>query len=530
MHRLLASLLIGLATAAVAHAAETRRFAVIVASNDGGEGTEPLYYAHEDARKIHEILTRVGGVRPSDARLILEGSADEVLRAIDALEARARQAKARGARTLFILYYSGHAKDGALRLGDSRLPLDLLRARLKSLDADVRIGVLDSCRSGLVNRTKGARRAPAFEVDTGAPGDARGMVLLTSSSADEDSQESDHLGGSYFTHHFATGLLGGADRSGEGRITLSEAYAYAYERTVAATASTSAGPQHPTFSYDLEGNGDVVLTDVSSRREGIVLPAEAPDGIYYLVTPEGRVAAEVLKSGPEPRRIALAPGDYTVKRRLPDRLRIGEIRVPVGRLITLQEAGLRDAPFADDPVKGSGRAARGGGWRVAGTGGYRAFFQAPELGEIFPSTLLAGAELEQRGLFGPGWILLLEVVVGQTRSEAIVEGTSFPYGATSLSVGSGLVREWRFGIVRPAAGVELSWLYLRRAFDDETLPAQDFSTFSPGLVGGLRLSLGRGFFAGLRGRLHYLHYAVDQDLSLGYAVFSLSFGYDGGER
>ncbi len=95
------------------------------------------------------------------------------------------------------------------------------------------------------------------------------MVILTSSASDEDSQESDAIGGSYFSHHLASGLLGGADRSGDGRVTLFEAYAYAYDRTVADTAESAAGAQHPTFSYDLAGNGDLVLTDVATRHEGI---------------------------------------------------------------------------------------------------------------------------------------------------------------------------------------------------------------------------------------------------------------------
>ena len=93
-------------------------------------------------------------------------------------------------------------------------------------------------------------------------------MLLTSSAADEDSQEADRIGGSYFSHHLASGLLGDADRSGDGRVSLAEAYAYAYARTVADTAESAAGAQHPTFSYELAGNGDVVLTDVKSRTEG----------------------------------------------------------------------------------------------------------------------------------------------------------------------------------------------------------------------------------------------------------------------
>ena len=49
--------------AGTARAGETRRFALLVGDDDGGPGTEHLYYAHDDARRIRDILVRLGGVR-----------------------------------------------------------------------------------------------------------------------------------------------------------------------------------------------------------------------------------------------------------------------------------------------------------------------------------------------------------------------------------------------------------------------------------------------------------------------------------
>ena len=134
----------------------------------------------------------------------------------------------------------------------------------------------------MVNRTKGARKGPAFEIAADGMHETQGLVLLTSSSADEDSQESDALAGSYFSHHFASGLRGGADRSGDRVVTLSEAYEYAYARTVAETAETAAGAQHPTFDYDLKGNGNLVLSELGLGREGLYVPAHAPGGRLLL--------------------------------------------------------------------------------------------------------------------------------------------------------------------------------------------------------------------------------------------------------
>ena len=46
----------------------------------------------------------------------------------------------------------------------------------------------------------------------------QGFAFLSSSSADEDAQESDRIGASFFTYYFVTGLRGAAGSSGAARI------------------------------------------------------------------------------------------------------------------------------------------------------------------------------------------------------------------------------------------------------------------------------------------------------------------------
>ena len=91
---------------------------------------ESLLYASADARKVHEILTRLGGVRAEDATLLIGASASQLLSAIVAVEMQAAEAARRGERTALLFYYSGHAKDGALRLGETRIPIDGIKARI----------------------------------------------------------------------------------------------------------------------------------------------------------------------------------------------------------------------------------------------------------------------------------------------------------------------------------------------------------------------------------------------------------------
>src|SRR5207244_873924 len=134
---------------------------------------------------------------------------------------------------------------------------DELLGALRDLPARVRVGLFDACRSGSILGTKGGVPVPSFEVRAEEP--VQGLALLTSSGADELSQETRTLQGSVFTHHVVSGLYGAADANSDGKVTLNEVYQYAYERTQADTAATSV-PQRPAFRVELKGQGDLVLT------------------------------------------------------------------------------------------------------------------------------------------------------------------------------------------------------------------------------------------------------------------------------
>lgn len=502
-----------------------RRFAVIAGNDEGGDGTRPLLYAREDAQKIHGILTRLGGVRPEDAELVLNQTAETFLGALGRIEARVQAASRQGERTALFIYYSGHAKDGALRLGTSTLSFAALKHRLAQAPADVKVGIFDACQSGALTRRKGARRAPDFEIQTDAQSGSRGVVILTSSAADEDSQESDLISGSYFSHHLASGLLGDADRSADGRVSLGEAYLYAYERTVADTAGSAAGAQHPTYSYDFQGNGDLVLTSFVDRNEGLLFAAHAPKGTWYVVDARGFVVAEVIKPEGAERRLAVAPGTYRIKRRLPDRLRIGEVSVAGGRFTRVDEARLKDAPFSDDPVKGLSRA-RGEHLAIAIGGLFQSFFDAGSRQSLFPSVAMLGAEANLHGYLRRGWILGFDVHAGTGRQTLRLEGLpELAYGYSQLSAGTTIGVEWPLGRFAPWVGGRIALQIMSRNFENEQLPDQLFMTLSPGLVGGVRYQLTDRVSLGARGRVHYLLYNVDENRSLGYWELAAQVGY-----
>ncbi|WNG36995.1 caspase family protein [Archangium violaceum] len=521
-------LVLGLLLATAVQAQPLRRFALVAGNDEGGADTRPLRFARDDARKMHDLLVRLGGVEPGDARLLLDETAEDFLQAISKMEARAREARARGERTSLLVYYSGHAKDGSLRMGDSALELEALKRRLAATPMDIRIAILDSCRSGAITRTKGARRAPAFAIDTDAVHESRGLVILTSSSANEDSQESDLLGGSYFSHHLASGLMGDADRSGEGQVTLFEAYSHAYARTVADTADSSAGPQHPTFSYDLAGQGDLVLTDVRGSNEGLLVPRTAPAGAYYFVNPRGLVVAELHKAEDSERKLALAPGTYTVKRRMADRLRVGEAEVRRGSTTVLDESQLRDTPFSDDPVKGVPSRWREprSYWTAGLSLGHQAFFDAPTRESLFPYTPMMGLEVGLHDYLREGWSWTFDLALGTKNATLELPTLSVPrYRYSLLTVGTSLVAEWPLGRVSLIIGPRLAYNAMRRDFEDTSFPDQKYGVLTPGLVTGFRWRFSNRFEFNGSTRVHYFFYNVDSQRSLGYWEFMLQVKY-----
>ena len=84
--------------------------------------------------------------------------------------------------------------------------------------------------------------------------------------------------GSYFTHHLLGGLRGPADASGDGQVTLDEAYAWAFARTVESTFATSGGVQQPQVRVDLRGAGALVLPRDRMARYGPCLRSRSSLG------------------------------------------------------------------------------------------------------------------------------------------------------------------------------------------------------------------------------------------------------------
>ena len=282
-----------------------QRWVLAVGANDGGTKRETLQYAVSDAQNFVQVMETMGGV---DAGVLLsDPRIDDLEKALNALHNRVAYAEA--ARREVIIYYSGHADENGLRLGESLFSYARLRNAMDRMEAEVQIAILDACASGAITRLKGGRRQKAFMVD--ASSDMRGYAFLTSSSADEVAQESDAIGASFFSHYLVSGLRGAADVTGDGRVTLNEAYHFAFQNTLEGTERTLGGVQHPAYDIKMTGTGDVVMTDVRQTSAGLIL-AEVLQGRFFVRNANRQLIAELYKPAGRRVELGLEPGLYRV--------------------------------------------------------------------------------------------------------------------------------------------------------------------------------------------------------------------------
>jgi hypothetical protein len=336
-----------------------RRLALVIGANNGGPGREQLRYAVSDARAMIQILENLGGVSPDDSRLLVEPDRQTCLWEIARLRERIGRLREQHDRLEAFIYYSGHSNEDNILLGREKISYQELRGQLQGLAADVRITILDSCASGAFIRAKGGQKRPPFIFD--AAYDMKGFAVMTSSSADEASQESERIKGSFFTHYLITGLRGAADTSGDGRVTLSEAYQYAFSETLRQTEKTSRGPQHPSYNIQMSGTGDVVLTDIR-RSVSVLRLSRGVAGRIFIHGRDNVLVMEFQKAADTELALGLDKGRYRLIAVTESDIREAEVELAASESRTLTDEHFSRTEIIDAIARGD-QAIRSEGWK-----------------------------------------------------------------------------------------------------------------------------------------------------------------------
>ncbi len=507
--------------------ARTHRYALVVGQNEGGPGTDMLYFAEADAAKVARVLVELGGFPAANVAVVQGVGRAGLLRELDRMADRVAGAPLEpGDDVLLLFFYSGHGNPDGLELDRTVLGFEELDAWLESAGADVRLVLVDSCHSGALTRakgaTKGATKAPSFLLELGDGGAAQGKVVLSSSAADELSQESDEIGGSYFTHFLVSGLRGAADEDADGRVSLHELYAYLYQETTYRTAGTRTGVQHPTYDYDLTGTGDLVLTDTQPRGGALVLGDGQPG--RYLVFDEARRAfvAEVHVAEGQTRRLALDAGTYRVQLRGAVSLFETVVEVPVGGEAAPDVDGMAEVSYSDDVTKGAvlqaKRRTHGPRLQIGVRLGYQVFLDQTSRDQLFPPVPVFGLQIGVDRLAGVrGLRLFADAAVGGRDDDIDYGYEIIPLTFREVGFGLGATYGLDLRHFRLYGGLRMGGLYAYRAFRDPVNePAQDLFTFLPGAVVGVGVRFDRVVGLLIEARINYLYYDVgDDDMSVG---------------
>jgi hypothetical protein len=287
------------------------RYALIIGQNDGGSTVNTLKFAERDAERMASLLRELGDFEKNNIIVNLHPDSADLIESFEKIEKKIRDNNDQE-KALFLFYYSGHADAGNLLLEKTKLPLEPLQNRISKFPAAFRIAIFDACQSGVVTAFKGGKRVEPFFMQGTSSVTIKGQVVIASAAATERAQESSTLKGSIFTFHWINGLRGSADISSDSKITLNEAYQYAYRKTIETSALATGEIQHPVYRFNITGQGDIILTNLNKSGNGIVLGKNCEGKFLVLSEDFLEVYADFYKASGNEFFVSLNPGTYTV--------------------------------------------------------------------------------------------------------------------------------------------------------------------------------------------------------------------------
>lgn len=255
------------------------RWAVVIGIDQYRDpGISALRYATADAQAVFRFLTTNGGVKPANARLLINKDATQrEIRQV--LGDFLRQKALRDDEV--IIYYAGHgttepdssAEGGvakylvpwdadAQNLFSSAIPMEEIDRIFGRLSARKILMIQDTCFSGgaggrtFLARGLTSRSTSLTDRFLQELTQKEGRMILTASDVNQVSQEDPALGHGIFTHFLLEALNGAADLDGDGAITVREVHLYLQRKV----HERSNGVQTPQL-YNV---GDMIV--VQKRR------------------------------------------------------------------------------------------------------------------------------------------------------------------------------------------------------------------------------------------------------------------------
>lgn len=352
--------------------------ALVVSANDSFVTSEErLDYAHRDAERVAKAMRTAGRVPFGSIKHLKNPSTAEFNKAVQQLS-RQKTKK-------FMFYYTGHSDEQGIHLKDGKIDRTKFHKILKKIPSKVKVVILDSCFSGAL-KVKGVRRSKAIDLVKYDHDEPTGSVILTSSSGNEFSYESENLKGSIFTYHLVSGLYGQADGNSDGRVTIDELYQYVYAQTKYQSMVSGGAVQSPEFLSKLSGQGSLVVSYPNKINGNIRLPKKM-HGNLLLASSNGVTFFKFYKNKGESKTISVPRGNYAVRLEKDKHVGLGDIELLAKETIRLKEDNLKWEKRVLPKVKKKGKHGPETeflfGIKFGGHPGYKDLYDSGSAGDLF---------------------------------------------------------------------------------------------------------------------------------------------------
>jgi len=274
----------------------TQRYALLIGINQYGAPFGALKYCHNDMQSLKERLLRAG-FDEENIVLMQGGTADSACWPSKAnIERQLSLTLGLANENDFVLVaFSGHGLqgDGTTYLCPSDANLDKPEQTMVSLDtvyeqlevsrAHQKTLLVDACRNEPILRGIRARsNVRGFAAELKEP--PKGTRVLSSCEAGQWSAEDPDLEHGVFMHYLMQGLDGCADQqcagNKNGRISLSELYLFAHDKTKKHVAKSHGILQRPVLRGEFVGEYEIAAVPVG-------IPSIADQGVPSSVSSNG---------------------------------------------------------------------------------------------------------------------------------------------------------------------------------------------------------------------------------------------------
>jgi Caspase domain len=293
------------------------------------QSAKNLVFATKDAEEFSNTMRRVGDVPAKNIYLQKNVTIGEFVRTLKSSAEHIKSEIAKetnNAVNKVVFFFSGHSDERGFHFPDGFFSRKDLDHFLDQLPIRTKVVIIDSCFSGTL-ASKGTKSIAGFGLPKLNFDEPTGSIYLSATSATDFAFESKKLGGGLFSKNIIAGLYGAGDSNGDGVVTATELYEYAFRETqIASQLLPTSQLQKPEFRSSLNGRGAIALSFPSVARGDLQL-ANDVNGTLKFYASNGVGTFEHIKAKGGAETLTLPAGKYRLQINDDEQIGSGEVDV-----------------------------------------------------------------------------------------------------------------------------------------------------------------------------------------------------------